>query len=286
MDTNLVFTFVSPTVKEATGYEPEEMIGRCMLNYLTDDSKRQLSGHINLLMPKRFRNKLDKIVIYDVQFICKDSSVIWFEVSVKPVFEYQCFSGYIGSSRDISDKKKYELELKKYIEELKKANEKLDELANEDILTGAYNRRKFENFINLFIAEEERTHYPFSIIMFDIDSYKKINDYYGHKTGDRILSEVTAIVREMLDDKDKLFRWGGDEFIVLMTGTTVADAYTFAEKIRKAVETTDFQTKHDSVTVSLGVCEHIKDENIDWLVTRVDDNLMKAKSLGKNTTVM
>lgn len=282
MDTNLIFTFVSPTSKDMTGYGPDEIVGRCILDFLTDESRVCISEQWK--QKSRFRAAGDpsKVILYDVQFVCKDKSIIWFEVSIKPVFKEQVFFGYIGTARDISEKKAYENELRKYIEELKAANVKLEELATFDMLTGAYNRRRFEEYIKFSVDIKEKYECVFSIIMFDIDYFKQVNDLCGHNKGDQILQKISAIVKYTLRDTDKLFRWGGDEFIILLPGTTLKDAYKVAEKVRKSIEAYDFGTKCNKVTVSLGVGEYNKGDSIDQYVSCVDNSLLKAKANGRN----
>ncbi|MBN7771782.1 sensor domain-containing diguanylate cyclase [Clostridium aminobutyricum] len=280
MNANFIFTFVSMAAKETSGYEAKELIGRCMLDFLTPESKQ----HVMERWKQRVGNKdsLKKVILYDVEFICKDGKIIWVEVSVKPITDNSELIGYIGVTRDISEKKAYENELKRYIEELKSANQRLDELATFDLLTGAYNRRKFEHFVNLFIEDNAKHDTPFSIIMFDIDFFKRINDTYGHKTGDRILREITAVAKRAVREGDKIFRWGGEEFIILLPGESIKGAYEIAEKVRMAIEMNDFAIENDRITVSLGVGEYDMLDNIDQFVSRIDNALLKAKSNGKN----
>lgn len=281
MDTHLIFTFVSPTSKEMSGYEANEMIGKCMLDFLAVESKEQISEQWKLKVHGRATGDTS-VLLLDVQFICKDGRRIWVEVSVKPVFKENSFVGYIGTTRDISDKKTYENELGKYIEELKYTNRKLEELATFDMLTGALNRRRFEQYIESSIDIKEKHEITFSIIMFDIDSFKQINDLCGHSEGDRILQDISSLVKYMLRDTDKLFRWGGDEFIILLPGTTLKDAYKVADKVRKHIESYDFGTQHSKVTISLGVGEYKKGDSIEHYVSCVDNALLKAKASGRN----
>ncbi|MHC1723805.1 MAG: diguanylate cyclase [Aminipila sp.] len=280
MDANFIFTFVSCASKETSGYEAEELIGKCMLDFLTTESK----NHVMQKWKQRTDNHENflKVILYDVEFICKDKTIIWVEVSVKPIVKEDRIAGYIGVTRDISEKKTYENELKKYIEELKRANKKLDELATFDMLTGAYNRRKFQDFVQMSIEKKDRYESPFSIIMFDIDFFKRINDSYGHDTGDRILQEITTVVKKELRSTDKIFRWGGEEFIVLLPEVSLKNTYNVAEKVRKSVEQTNFDIGNDFITISLGIGEYITMDSIEQFVSRVDNALLKAKSSGRN----
>lgn len=280
MDAQFIFTFVSASAREISGYESKELVGHNMLDFLTEDSRTDVirQWEIRMNHPENIR----KVILYDVEFICRNGKTIWVEVSVKPIVVDNQLIRYIGVTRDISEKKAYENELKKYIEELKIANKKLDELATFDVLTGAYNRRKFEHYVGISIEHREAFHCPFSIIMYDIDFFKRINDNYGHKTGDRILQQLTAVVKSLLSNEDKIFRWGGEEFIILLPERSLEAASEVAENLRKAIAQNDFQIESDSITVSMGVGEYCSGNNIDQLVSHVDDALLKAKSNGRN----
>lgn len=284
MDASLVFTFVSEASEETAGYKAEELVGRCMLEFLTPESK----NYVAQKWRERFTGteNLKKIILYDVQFVCKDGSLIWVEVSVKPIINNDKLMGYIGVTRDISEKKSHEEELKKYIEELKFANKKLEELATFDMLTGAYNRRKFEYFVKMSIEKKENSGISFCIIMFDIDFFKKVNDTFGHRAGDRILKEITAIVKSSLREQDKVFRWGGEEFIILLPELPLERTEEIAESLRKAVEQNDFGIKNHPVTISLGIGEYVINDSIEQFVSRADNGLLKAKSTGRNRVII
>jgi len=281
-DINLVFTFVSPTVKEMTGFEAEELVGRCILDFLSSSSREEISGQWKQKVRERATEQMDGIVFLDAEFICKDERSIWIEVSGKPVFKDKEFVGYIGTTRDISEKKTYEKRLGKYIRELKHVNTRLKEMATYDMLTGAYNRRKFEQYIKSSVDIKLKYNCDFSIIMFDIDYFKQINDRYGHNVGDQLLKEISSVVRNTLRETDKLFRWGGDEFIILLPGIALKDACKVAEKVRCSIEAYTFEARPEKVTVSLGVGEYILEDGIEQLVSSVDKAMLKAKAGGKN----
>jgi len=286
MDGKMIFTFVSPTVKETTGYEPKDLIGKSILEFLTPESREQILTHWQHSINKRINRDNTEFQLYDVEFICRDGRIIWTEVSVKPVYNGTSFSGYIGSTRDISVKKKYENELRKSLEELKSMNSKLDELATIDMLTGAFNRRKFESFAQLAMEKAAREGTSFAILMFDIDHFKQINDILGHKAGDQILREITDLVRQALRASDLLFRWGGDEFVILLPEMIWQKALKTAERVRKTVELHPFGLHGQQVNISIGVGEYRLGEELDQLVSRVDDALLNAKTNGKNKVVV
>lgn len=282
VDEDLRFLFISPNAKALSGYEPEEMLGRCLLDFLSADSREYILSQIKKNLQDRISGNLKKPILYDVQFVDKIGVKTWYEVSSKPLFKEGVLTGFIGTSRDISEKKVHECELKRYIEELESANKRLDDLTTFDMLTGAYSRRKFEQEAVIYADRKVREGSPFAVIMFDIDFFKLINDRYGHKAGDLILQEVTLIVKNMLREKDRLFRWGGDEFAVLLQDTATEDAHFVAERIRKIIEEHKFAIEGGNITISLGVGEFLDGDSLDPFISYVDNALMQAKINGKN----
>lgn len=278
---DFTYTFVSPNAKDMTGYEAEELVGRKMLDFLVEESRNYVIDQSRQQVKKRVHGDSEEIVLYDVQFICKNGSIKWFEISAKPKFEVGKFVGYIGTTRDITEKKEYESQLKKYIHELKLTNAKLEQMATVDVLTGAFNRRKFDDDLNSIIGNMEKKDIPFSLIFLDIDHFKMINDRHGHKMGDFVLQSVSRLIRENVRATDRLFRWGGEEFILILPDANLESAKCVAEKIRNIIQDYDFKIG-DKITVSLGVGEYKLNENIDQIIVRVDSALLKAKSKGRN----
>jgi diguanylate cyclase (GGDEF)-like protein len=170
------------------------------------------------------------------------------------------------------------------------AYQRLELLFRTDDMTGLYNRRHITEQLAYEALRINRTDSPFSLILFDIDHFKQINDRYGHACGDYVLQSVAVIVKSVLRKVDIAARVGGEEFLVLLPDTYLHSAAIAAERLRKAMEQYPF-TYGDiqfSVTVSLGVTEASKDllpDNLDNLVNLADDNLYKAKNRGRNRTV-
>ncbi|WP_297447107.1 GGDEF domain-containing protein [Desulfurobacterium sp.] len=157
----------------------------------------------------------------------------------------------------------------------------LQRLATKDMLTGAYNRWKFlEDFESEF-ERARRYNYPISLIMFDIDHFKKVNDTYGHDAGDRVLKKIAKIVKDNIRKLDTLVRWGGEEFIIFLPNTKKEGAAVLAEKIRQKIEKANFD-EVGKVTVSFGVAQIEKNDTIDDLLKKVDKVLYKAKREGRN----
>lgn len=158
-----------------------------------------------------------------------------------------------------------------------------------DGLTGLYSRRHLESELPRMFEEARRLNTPLSVIMLDIDHFKNINDRYGHKTGDLVLAGVARVVRSMLRSYDAAFRYGGEEFCIVLPRTALQTARKVAERIRNTVAHSVFRsTKNESipVTISCGVATLTEtDETHTSLVERADEALYEAKRNGRNQTV-
>jgi diguanylate cyclase (GGDEF)-like protein/hemerythrin-like metal-binding protein len=165
--------------------------------------------------------------------------------------------------------------------ELRQALDQLEQAAGTDRLTGAWNRRRFEDGATRHIALSDRRRDTLSMILFDLDHFKRVNDTFGHAVGDQVLKAVAQRVRDHLRISDALVRWGGEEFIILCPATTLAGATILAEKIRKAVES-HLLPQVGAVTISLGVAQHQPFEITEVWVSRADAALYRAKERGRN----
>ena len=165
--------------------------------------------------------------------------------------------------------------------EIKKNEQKLKLLATIDELTGAYNRRAFLELIKKNSYRSKRYNEHLSLMIFDIDFFKKINDTYGHGVGDHVLKSLVRVVFENIRQEDLLARWGGEEFIILMPQTSLKSAFDLAERLRKNIEKYEFP-KVGRVTVSLGLAEFSSKDDIESFIKRADDALYTAKGNGRN----
>ena len=172
-------------------------------------------------------------------------------------------------------------ELVQLRKQLEKEKESYKNISEKDDLTGIFNRRKFKSSLERLIKIAARYKRPLSLVMFDIDRFKEINDNFGHQAGDSVLRELTALVGTALRDTDILARYGGEEFMVIMPETDINDAENIAERIRKTVENSIFKYA-TSVTISLGVGRYADGEDADGFIKRVDGALYKAKQGGRN----
>ncbi|GGC57130.1 GGDEF domain-containing protein [Marinobacter halophilus] len=153
--------------------------------------------------------------------------------------------------------------------------------ARTDRLTGINNRGHAEESLIKEIGRSQRYRNPLSVILFDIDHFKSFNDTYGHDVGDLVLQEVARLAANAIRATDVIGRWGGEEFLIILSETGAESAMVVAENVRKAVESARFDFAQ-SVTISAGVSEFVGRDTSQTLVKRADDALYKAKEAGRN----
>lgn len=162
-----------------------------------------------------------------------------------------------------------------------KLRDELRSQSTHDTLTGLYNRRFFEEYIN----KQLPTHKAFGLLLIDVDFFKKINDVYGHLVGDKVLRQVAEILNEMRHPNDLVSRWGGEEFMIYLAEKAKTDVYARAEMIRQAIEKMciKYEEKSLSVTISIGVAFYPADGmELDELTSKADEALYQAKHSGRN----
>jgi len=153
--------------------------------------------------------------------------------------------------------------------------------ATTDTLTGACNRLRMEEALEQEVKKSQRYKIPFAIAMFDIDHFKQVNDNFGHDIGDTVLRQVVDITRQQLREVDMLARWGGEEFMIIASSTTLKEIHSLAERVRSAIASHPIDAV-GNITVSFGVGEYRQGERQMDLLKRVDDMLYQAKASGRN----
>jgi len=156
----------------------------------------------------------------------------------------------------------------------------LERYAYVDALTGLANRRALEDALMREVEDARAARAPLSVVLFDVDHFKRVNDTLGHDTGDTVLKDLARVARAEVRGTDLLARWGGEEFMLLLPGTEPGVAAQCAERVRRAVEAHAFLAP--DVTVSLGVATLHPGEDARVLVRRADDALYDAKRAGRN----
>ena len=168
-------------------------------------------------------------------------------------------------------------EINRRVEEIERSNKHLVELNKTDSLTGAYNKRTILDFIDSLISRKKTM--EFSVIMFDIDKFKEINDNFGHIVGDKCLKSAINIVKTNMRNDDEIGRYGGDEFIIVVTETTGVKAYLIADRMRKSIE----EISDPHYTISVGVASYPSDATtVKELISAADRALYMSKKNGRN----
>jgi len=173
------------------------------------------------------------------------------------------------------------IELQNANDLLMKEKQLLKEMSLTDQLTGLSNRYKLEELFDFESSQSLRDKTNLSIILMDIDHFKSINDSYGHYVGDIVLKEVALTLKESIRDSDIAVRWGGEEFIIISSNTTLEEARQLAESLRQIIQTT-FYYEVGHVTASFGIVTFDSNESLISVIKRADIALYRAKELGRN----
>ncbi len=173
------------------------------------------------------------------------------------------------------------VKLKKEIKKRKEIEEELKKIASLDNLTKSYNRRTIEQIFESEISREKRYKRDLSIIFFDIDNFKKINDSFGHKEGDEVLIKISNLVKKHIRKADSFGRWGGEEFIIILPETSKEEAKQVACFIRNKINQHDFNLKR-RITCSFGVSQFKENDTASSIISRTDDAMYDVKRNGKD----
>ncbi|MCW5203420.1 MAG: GGDEF domain-containing protein [Candidatus Electrothrix communis] len=203
-------------------------------------------------------NALDKLLCFDIELV--------FDTYIRSLVTV------VKSEKDKSEK--YALSLEEKVAERTQA---LQELARRDGLTGLYNHRAFLEFLKRDIASAHRNNLPLSLLYFDVDKFKLINDQKGHVMGDKILQTIGKILSEISREVDVPCRYGGDEFCVILSGCTVEEAKNFCQRLQE-----QFSAQHEDITLSMGIAQTGPEifHDHDELIKRADEAMYLAKKTG------
>ena len=173
-------------------------------------------------------------------------------------------------------------------QQLAAANESLNQLARRDALTGLLNRRGFIDEAEIERQRFIRTGESLALVVADIDYFKQFNDRYGHACGDFVLSKIGSIMQEQIRDVDRVARWGGEEFVLLLPNTNAEGALRITEKLRQKIEAAEFDYEDQVLKVTMtfggGICQ--KDESLEACLERADAALYEGKLAGRNRVIM
>lgn len=224
------------------------------------------------------------------RWIKDNGEVVWFSASKYPLYDDDGqILGTWGTTRDITDLKKAEKELELVNREYEALNTKLKELSVIDELSGLYNRRHFYDTLSktmkIFSRVRGRGYASsFSLVLIDIDHFKYINDEYGHVFGDIAIRHVSQLLRAQTRLSDYVFRYGGDEYAIILPDTDIKGAKELGERLRKTIASTPLTRDGKDITLKISVGTATYDEQVDAMdiVQQADQKLYEAKNNGKN----
>ncbi|MCU7836626.1 MAG: diguanylate cyclase [gamma proteobacterium symbiont of Taylorina sp.] len=259
-DKDGVIVKISSYFSKLTGYTPQDLVGNSH-NVLKHPGTPK-ETHQNLWQTI----KSGQIWTGEIQNVKKNGEAFWIESVITPEFYNGKIEGFTAIDHDITDKKM------------------IEKMSITDSLTGLYNRNKLKDILSQEMCRFDRYNTNFSVIFFDIDFFKKINDTYGHPVGDDILIQLAIIIKGNIRETDIVSRWGGEEFLIVASESALEMTFSFAEKIRIYIEKYQFPDV-GQVTISCGVAQYRKGEATSDLVSRADKALYEAKNLGRNRVV-
>jgi diguanylate cyclase (GGDEF)-like protein/PAS domain S-box-containing protein len=267
-----IMKFINPKLLVILNYKEQEFVGKDILRFFYPDDRELLSANIKKILKGK-----DPGVPLEIRMIHKNDEIMYMEV-LSTLIQYEGAPAVLITLRDITERKKTEAELKR--------------LVITDDLSGLYNQRYFYIEIAKEIERAKRHERALSILLIDIDKFKDFNDKYGHWEGDYVLKKLGEILLKNVRDIDMAFRYGGEEFAVILPDTHSKEAIKVAERIRKAVGKTVFypftlvgQPDVTSRTVSIGVAEFQSEDTIKSFLKRVDNAMYTAKTRGRNAVV-
>jgi len=273
VDTHGRVVFANPEACHMLGYQPDQLLDAMVHETiftqhpdgsLIDQADNPLLGAV----------KDGESYNEEGTFTCRSGKLLPVMISSRPIPEEDTVTGTVIGFRDITEQKNY-------LQSLETINTLLEKQATTDGLTGIYNRMKFNDVLKGEIARAKRYESSLVLIMLDIDHFKKINDTYGHGTGDKVLKRLARLVLANIRDSDSFARWGGEEFTLCSPGITLSQGMQLADKIRRRIEQYDFG-KPSRVTTSFGVSLYCLEDTITTLTNRADEALYRAKEKGRN----
>ncbi len=276
-DTRRRVVCANPAVERVFGYRPEELLGKKTVMLFADKAEFKRQGRLRLKL-----EPLGERGAYTIDYCRKDGTSFPGETVLGALRSSDAaVIGYLGIIRDISERVAAE-------QALLAARKQLEQLALTDELTGIANRRHFTSVAHFQFAQAARYRMPLSLIIIDIDHFKRINDRFGHEAGDRVLQALCEACRPLIRQSDLLGRIGGEEFAILLPHTGRRAAFTLGKRLNMVFPNIalDYGEARLAFTASLGIATLGKaDTNVEALMRRADRALYSAKQGGRDQAI-
>lgn len=279
-----VITYVNDKFCEISGYTRDELIGKPHNIIRHPDMAREAFKDLwDTIKAKKSWNGV-------VTNMKKDGGQYIVDTTVIPILDVDGdIIEYIAIRHDITELEETKQQLrninkamKNKVDELYSMTNSLEQKAFKDNLTGINNRENFEDIFTIEIDNAKQNALPLSLIIFDVDHFKLINDTYGHQAGDIILVEMVNLIGGNIKNGDIFARWGGEEFVILARQTEIIGASNLAENLRKLVETYKFSYVDKEITLSFGIAQLSAEDTKKTLFEKADGVLYEAKKNGRN----
>lgn len=266
------------------GATPEMLLGRKLFDVIQPEVFNTVSANASEAMERKEERTFET----------------W-NSSTKQWLLYRIYPRQNGASifsQDVTDRKSFEAQIEAQMLEineknvilqlqqknLEEANRRLEALASTDGLTGLKNHKAFQSSLSELLDEAEEAQFPLSLILLDVDHFKKHNDTYGHPAGDEVLRAVATVLKQQGRRGDIAARYGGEEFVIVLPNTPASEALKAAERVRCAIESHPWQV--GAITASLGVASWSEGVSKQELVSRADSALYAAKRSGRNRSIL
>jgi len=266
-------TYENPAIENALGFKPNERIGASAFNLVHPDDVKIVTNSFSIL----FEDKNASVQKAEVRLRHKDGSWKTFMAVASNLKHENNIEYAIVNLHDITERKMIE-------HALQESKQKYKELSIVDDLTQLYNSRHFYFQLNKEIIRANRYEQPLTLLLMDLDNFKSYNDTYGHIDGDNVLSRIGRIIKRCLRDTDSAYRYGGEEFTIILPMTTNNDGILIAKRIQTELSKENFSpVSHRSVhmTLSIGISQYKLKEDAKEFVHRVDNIMYRVKNYKK-----
>ncbi|OHD83849.1 MAG: diguanylate cyclase [Sulfuricurvum sp. RIFCSPLOWO2_02_43_6] len=281
-----VITYVNDKFCEISGYTRDELVGKPHNIIRHPDMPREAFKELwDTIKAKKSWNGV-------VTNMKKDGSQYIVDTTVIPILDVDGdVIEYIAIRHDITELEETKQQLrninkamKNKVDELYSMTNTLEQKAYKDKLTGINNRENFEDIFSIEIANAKLNDIALSLIIFDVDNFKLVNDTYGHQAGDILLQDMVHLIENNIKKGDIFARWGGEEFVILTPATEINGAYNLAENLRKLVHSYVFKFVENNLTLSFGIAQLSSEDTKKTLFEKSDKALYEAKKNGRNRT--